>query len=253
MERFLLWAPYNEASKSTGGTIISGREIEQLREEFESLRVSIATLNTNFAALFPLYAKYIAVLQDFLAKWQYGFVLTKNDIVFADPHGTWDGHLDGAYAEGEWIKTILEGQGHNVTLKRHPVSKSTFLNNLASKYIVHLAGHGGYSSSTGQCYFCFDDADVYPSDVNALSSVPSKLFYAGVCLGGKNDTMAKAFIDKGTDMYVGFQTTIPDWGAAHFDKLVYEKWLVDGKDLRTALDEADDLYPGCNSWVLWGA
>ena len=230
---------------------MSRREIEDLREELDSLRASIAVLDKNIVALNTNFFKYYEL-------WKYigdlfaGITLAKKAAVFADPHGTWDGHLDGAFAEGDWIKTILENENYGVTMKRHPVSKTEFLNNITSKSIVHLAGHGSYNSSNGQCYFCFDDNNVYPNDIKGLSSVPSKLFYAGVCLCGTNDTMAKAFIDKGTDMYVGFQTTIPDWGAANFDKLVYEKWLVQGKALRIALDEADDLYPGCNTWVLWG-
>lgn len=221
---------------------MSEREMEELRKELTAVKLSITKLYTILEKYLHVYEKFFEV----------GPIITlyKNSYVFADPHGTWDGHLDGAYAEGDWIKTILENEGHSVGMKRHPVSKSEFLNNVTSKNIVHLAGHGSFSS--GLCYFCFDDGNIYPNDINALSSVPSKLFYAGVCLCGSNDTMANAFINKGTDMYIGFSTSIPDWGAAHFDKLVYEKWLVDGKTLRTALDEADDLYPGCNSWVLWG-
>jgi hypothetical protein len=63
--------------------------------------------------------------------------------------------------------------------------------------------------------------------------------------------MANAFRAKGTKYYVGFTQTIPDWDAKYFDDLVYEKWLIDGKDLSTALDEADDSYPALNCWVLW--
>jgi len=221
---------------------MSEREMEELRKELMEVRLSIFNLLEILNKLYIVFLKWIDICGPSVA--------LKNDYVFADPHGTWDGHLDGAYAEGDWIKTILENEDHNVGMKRHPVSKAEFLNNVTSKYIVHLAGHGSYSS--GECYFCFDDGNIYPSDISGLSSVPSKLFYAGVCLCGSNNTMANAFINKGTDMYVGFSTTIPDMGAAEFDKLVYEKWLVDGKTLRTALDEADDLYPGCNSWVLWG-
>jgi hypothetical protein len=169
-------------------------------------------------------------------------------LVCADPHGTWNGHLDGAFSEGEQIKNLLVSRFYSVALKRHPVSKDEFLTNL-NKRIVHLAGHGSHSG--GQVYFCFDDGNVYPGDVSAASSAPTTLLYAGTCFSGWNDTMANAFRAKGTDCYVGFTQSIPDWDAKHFGDLVYEKWLVDGQDLSTALDEADDTYPGMNCWVLW--
>lgn len=208
---------------------------------------TIAVFNKNLVDLSIIWLE----IKDWVTK----YIGVPKDFVFADPH--WPGaggHLDGAYAEGEWIKTILENQNHNVSLERHPVDKITFWNNLSHNYIIHLAGHGSYDYSTGQCYFCFDDQNVYPNDLKGLNYPPSKLFYAGVCRCGQNDTMAKVFIDQGTDMYVGFKENIGDWAAAEFDKLVYEKWLVDGKDLKTALDEADDLYQsGCETWVLWGS
>jgi hypothetical protein len=211
-------------------------EDERLRE-LDRVIAELKVVQINFSKL--LSQQYATI-----AWW-----FRKRDYVFADPHGTWGGHLDGAYSEGEQIKNTLQSVvGHNVTMIRHPVSKSDFLNNLSNKNIVHLAGHGGCN---GQVYFCFDDGNIYPSDVSALASAPELLFYAGVCLGGKNDTMANAFRTKGTKYYVGFWKSIPDWNAKYFDDLVYEKWLVDGKDLRTALDEADDLYPDLNCWVLW--
>ena len=172
----------------------------------------------------------------------------RNDFVCADPHASGNGHLPGAYDEGEQIKNVLESEGHSVTMIRHPATKNDFLTNL-NKNIVHLAGHGGFGG--GEVYFCFDDGNVYPSDVTSSGSAPGLLLYAGVCLGGKNDTMAKVFRAKGTKYYVGFTQTIPDWGAKHFDDLVYQKWLVEGKNLRTALDEADDSYPAMSCWVLW--
>lgn len=172
----------------------------------------------------------------------------KNDFVCADPHTSGNGHLPGAYDEGEQIKNILESEGHSVTMIRHPATKTDFLTNL-NKNIVHLAGHGGFGG--GKVYFCFDDGNVYPSDLTSSGSAPGLLLYAGVCLGGKNDTMANAFRAKGTKYYVGFTQTIPDWGAKYFDDLVYQKWLVEGKNLRTALDEADDSYPAMSCWVLW--
>ncbi len=171
--------------------------------------------------------------------------------VCADPHGSWDGHLDGAFSEGDQIEGFLNSHDYSVTLKKHPVSKADFLANIENKIIVHLAGHGGYSG--GQVYFCFDNGDVYPNDISALNSVPTELFYAGVCFGGVNSTMANIFINKGTKNYIGFTKSIPDWDAKYFGDLFYENWKVDGKDIRTALDEADDYYPDLNCWVVWGA
>jgi hypothetical protein len=226
---------------------MSGEEerVERLTEEVEKLRETLVA----HTALLQQYIPYFAVL----AKWAkvVGFVkpFLKPDIVFADPHGSWDGHLPGAYDEGQQIKNVLVSEGHTATMIRHPVSKSDFLTNLSNKNIVHLAGHGGFGG--GQVYFCFDDGNIYPSDIASSGSAPGLLLYAGVCLGGKNDTMASAFRGKGTKYYVGFTQTIPDWGAKHFDDLVYHKWLVEGKDLRIALDEADDSYPDLRCWVLW--
>ena len=176
--------------------------------------------------------------------------LRKPDYIAADPHTTSDGHLPGAYSEGDQVRTLMESDGRSVTMDRHPVSKSTFLNKIQDKTIVHLAGHGGVSGS-GQVMFCFDDGNVYPSDIAGLASVPTHVMYAGVCKGGANATMANAFRSKGTRSYVGFTENIPDWGAKYFGDLVYEKMLVDGKPLATALDEADDVYPALNCWVLW--
>ena len=216
--------------------------VERLAKEIEELRKTLAV----HTALLAKYSKYLSIL----AKWATLVKpLMKPDFVFADPHASGDGHLPGAYDEGEQIKNVLVSEGHSVTMIRHPVSKADFLTNLSNKNIVHLAGHGGFGG--GQVYFWFDDGKVYPSDIAALGSGPELLLYAGVCLGGKNDTMASTFKAKGTKYYVGFTQTIPDWGAKHFDDLVYQKWLVEGKDLRTALDEADDSYPDLSCWVLW--
>lgn len=211
------------------------RRLEELYAEIAEIKKSIVVISKYY----PVIVKWVKEMLQYF----------RQDYVCADPHGTWDGHLPGAYSEGDQIENVLVSEGHGVTMERHPVAKDDFLTNLQSKYIVHLAGHGGLSG--GQVKFCFDDADVYPSDISALASVPTLLFYAGVCLGGANDTMANAFRSKGTDCYVGFTQSIPDWDAKYFDDLVYEKWLVDGKSLATALDEADDSYPALSCWVLW--
>lgn len=63
--------------------------------------------------------------------------------------------------------------------------------------------------------------------------------------------MANVFISKRTQYYIGFTESIPDLEAKYFDELVYEKRLVEEKDLGIALDEADDDYPELNCWVLW--
>jgi hypothetical protein len=213
-----------------------------VEERVEKLAMEIVDMQEKLGAILQFQGKIGEIVTDLYFLWV-------RDFVCADPHATWDGHLPGAYSEGDQIKTVLESKGHNVNMKRHPVTKHDFLTNLQNKYIVHLAGHGGVSG--GQVKFCFDDVDVYPSDISALSSVPRRLFYAGTCKSGYNDSMASAFREKGTDYYVGFTENIPDWGAKYFGDLVYEKWLVDGKDLRTALDEADDSYPALSCWVLW--
>lgn len=177
-------------------------------------------------------------------------IISQTAFVCSDPHATWDGHLDGAFSEGDQIEDFLNSHNYSVTVKKHPVSKSEFLADTENKTIVHLAGHGSHSG--GQVYFCFDDEDVYPNDISALNSVPTELFYAGVCLGGVNSTMADTFINKGTKNYIGFTRSIPDWDAKYFGDLFYEKWKDEGKDIETALDEADDDYPGLNCWVVWG-
>ncbi len=199
------------------------------------------------------YAKVLLSIEYYLeslsAKWANVFsIFVKGAFVCADPHALSNGHLPGAYDEGQQIEDVLERADYGVTLIRHPASKDDFLTNMSNKSIVHLAGHGSVS---GDVYFLFDDGNIYPADIRAQSSVPSLLMYAGVCLGGANDTMANAFRDKGTKYYVGFTRTIPDWDAKYFDDLVYEKWLIEGKSLRTALDEADDIYPALDCWVLW--
>lgn len=217
--------------------------LEKLSRDIEEVRETLR-LNVKLMKEFMIYLKkYVDIFSHIIP-------VFFSDFVCADPHGTWNGHLPGAYDEGDQIKNVLTSKlYHDVTMMRHPVSKADFLANLQNRYIVHLAGHGGVSN--GQVMFCFDDGDAYPSDISALTSVPTRLFYAGVCLGGSNDTMANVFRQKGTKYYVGFTQTIPDWDAKYFDDMVYEKWLIDGKDLRTALDEADDYYPSMNCWVLW--
>jgi len=213
--------------------------LEKLARDVEETRKAVAQLVLSWQTMSPVLASMLVHL----------VALMKNDYICADPHGTWDGHLPGAYSEGDQVKATLVSQGHNVTMSRCPVTKAEFLSNLQNKNIVHLAGHGGFSG--GQVHFCFDDADVYPADISGLSSVPTGLFFAGVCLGGANDSMASVFRGKGTKQYVGFTKTIPDWDTKYFDDMVFKKWLVDKKDLRTALDEADDYYPALNCWVLW--
>lgn len=219
---------------------VEEERLEELAREIGEIKKVLDFLKEGYDLIAQYLKEIMSLLQDLLSLW---------DFVCADPHATWDGHLPGAYSEGDQIKNVLVSKNHSVTMKRCPVTKNDFLTNLQGKYIVHLAGHGGVSG--GQVNFCFDDANVYPSDIAALSSVPRLLFYAGVCLGGANDTMASVFREKGTDYYVGFTESIPDWDAKYFDDLVYEKWLVDKKDLSTALDEADDSYPALSCWVLW--
>lgn len=224
---------------------MSGEEerLEKLAREVEETRKEVLLKIAKLSDIMLL-------MQATLAHILSGVVLLiKNDYICADPHGTWDGHLPGAYDEGDQVKATLESKGHSVTMNRHPVTKADFLNNLPNKFIVHLCGHGDCSG--GVVRFCFDDADVYPADISLMSSVPTWLFYAGVCKGGCNDSMASVFRAKGTKKYVGFTKNIPDWGAKWFDDMVFEKWLVDGKELRVALDESDDYYPELNCWVLW--
>jgi hypothetical protein len=177
--------------------------------------------------------------------------------IFADTHDPFCGHLDGSLVEGENVEKYFNeknqqnpNEQYNVIIKKHGVPLNKFKKNGRNNYIVHITGHG--SNASGVCHFIFSDGEFYPDEIDELTSVPSKLFYASVCLCGSNESMANAFINKGTESFVGFKTTISDTDAAEFTKLVYQKWLDEGKTLATALDEADEEFPNLDSWMLWG-
>ena len=215
--------------------------LERLSKEIQRVSENTRGILDFLAKIHELLTKLLWIIEQFKPKINDAFIC-------ADPHAHGNGHLAGAFSEGEQIKNLLDSNGYTVTMKRHPVNKNEFLTNL-DKRIVHLAGHGGFDGS--QVYFCFDNGNIYPDDISSQGSVPSLLFYAGVCLGGRNDTMANMFNSNGTKYYIGFTESIPDLEAKYFDDLVYEKWLVEEKDLETALDEADDDYPELDCWVLW--
>jgi len=234
---------YNPRNPYSTRNMSEEERLEKLSREIQRVSLGNRDIMDLLSKIYELLKTILAILELLKPK-------IDNAFVCADPHTTGDGHLNGAYSEGEQIKDLIESCGYTVTLKRHPVSSGEFLEDL-DKRIVHLAGHGGFDGT--QVYFCFDDCNLYPADISSQASRPDLLFYAGVCLGGTNDTMANVFISKGTRYYVGFTESIPDWEAKYFDELVYQKWLAEGKDLGVALDEADDDYPELDCWVLWGS
>ncbi|MBV1880546.1 MAG: hypothetical protein KUG82_02890 [Pseudomonadales bacterium] len=160
-------------------------------------------------------------------------------------------------AEMREIARILRKNDHHRAYRRsfnsNTVPVSHWGSVIRNSYTYHQASHGSIINPAGNhlhfvdptvanppadqtgtwnsvlCLGQTDFSETQVGQVGNVPSVPRYLVYLNICVAGWEDSLGNAFINRGTQNFIGFRMYIPDNAARAMARKFYSKWALTHK------------------------